>query len=225
MPVNFVSLKLGALPTEEEWRCLEVFKERASKAADRAASLKLGQLSHHLCRLPDGGMRFEGTIPKSEGLELLYVDFRHLYAQEEPGNLRRNLKIVNRCCADSGMRACLKSLKLQARSSFVRNAMKLGARAPNAATATSEQVIDAMINAHIFHSNATRRRQVDELVAKFTKTGVDVLLFYAVWDFVLAAKNFRVLISDLTAENPFVLLPPKFSRARDEAATDDDLLI
>lgn len=211
MPVRFLTLKLDTLPNAEEWLCLDIFRERAGKAMAILSKVKPGRRNHHVARLPDGRMKFEGDIPKSDVLDLLYFEFRHLYAQEERGSLRRNLNIIGRCCEDPRMRACLRSLKEDSRSSFVRTMVSLGTAVPNAVTATSEQVVDAMVNGYIFHSDLERRRQVDELVAKFTRTGVDVLLFYAVWDFVLAAKNFGVLIRATAPENPFVLLPEKFA--------------
>ncbi len=147
-----------------------------------------------------------GEIPPDDDLRVLYFEFRHLYAEREPGNFLRVTNIISRRAGHPGVIECMKDLKRQSRSSMVEN----GSFHNDGLVLSARTLVDTWLNGRVFHSDRGRRKELADLNRWLSVQGVRVLLFFAIYDAVLAAKNLYYLIKDFRPDDMQILLPKKF---------------
>ncbi len=210
--MQFEEVALAHNPTDDEWYSISVFKERAQEVIDQLQRLKLtGIMTFHFARNPDGSYKASGEIPSDDDLRILYFDFRHLYAEQEAGNYFRVLQIISRCSGDQRVVRYMRDLKKQSRSSIVES----GFFHDGDRRLSGKQLIDAWFNARLFHSDRERRDELARLNNWLSIDGVRILLFHAIRDATLAAKNLYYLIKDLGPDNPVVLLAKQVKRVNE----------
>jgi hypothetical protein len=210
--MKFESVPLGQAPTQDQWYSLDVFKERVEAVLRERRRLNLhGTLVYNFSQQPDGTYACSGAIPSDDDLRLLYYEFRHLYAQREPGNFFRVLGIVSRCTRDDRVIRCMKHLKMRYRSEIVES----GFFRVDGKRLSGKQLIDSWFNGRLAHSDRDRRQELATLNSRLGSQGVRILLFQTIWDAILGAKNLYYLIKDLRPDNLAVLLPGEFSNVNE----------
>jgi hypothetical protein len=206
MAIKLVPIPVHDPLTEDEWYSVSVFKERTEEVIRQLLRLRLGQMVFQFSRRPNDTYEVTGDIPSDDDLRLLYFEFRHLYAKKEPGNFMRVANIIARRARNPGVVECIKHLKNQSRSDMVES----GFFHDKQGTLSGTKLVNAWFNGKVFHSDRERRRELAELNGWLSIQGVRVLLFFAIYDAVLAAKNLYHLIKDFRADHMEVLLPEKF---------------
>jgi len=205
--MNFEQVPLQDDPTDGEWYAIGIFKERIVEVIGHVLRLRLtGDLTFSFLRRPDGTYRGSGEVPSDEELRLLYFEFRHLYAEREPGRFFKLLKIVSGRSRDERVKRCMKHLKAQSRNEVVES----GFFHDQGGKLSGKQLVDTWFNARLFHSDRERREELAKLNNWLGEEGVRILLFHTVRDAILAAKNLYHLIKDLERNRRIILLPEEF---------------
>ena len=203
---NFIYFPMKDSIGADEWRRIDIFKERATEYIETLKRLKLGMIHGSFRRHNDGTYSGSLQSPPMHSLKGLYVEFRLLYATGEPSNFRNIANIVARRSGNEMVKKFIKHLVRQARSSLVED----GFFQIDGRPMSGEKIIDLWFNAKIFHSDEQKRKELDRLITLLSNDGIKGLFFMAVYDAGLAVKNLYNIIKDIQPSNMSVPVPASF---------------
>jgi hypothetical protein len=200
-------IRCNYIISDEEWRCIEVFRRRATDFIEERNRLNLGRFGIHLSREPDGNLSGRAALPPERELKHLYLSFRFFYHKDEPSSFGKVANIVSRAISDPLVREAIKRIKAQWKGSFSDTLSQFHGR-----KYSSEEIIDSWFNAHIFHSDYNKEQKLKELKSLLKDDLSHIALFMAIWDAGLAVSNLFTAVERMGRTDGEIALPRFMSR-------------
>lgn len=193
--------------SDENWRCIEVYRRRAADFVEERSRLKLGRFGIQISREQDGTLSGSATLPPERELKHLYWSFRFFYHKEEPSNFAKVANIVSKAISEPLVREAIKKIKAQWKGSFSEMLSEFHGR-----KYSSEEIIDNWFNAHLFHSDYKKEQKLKELNALLKDDLSRIVLFMTIWDAGLAVSNLFTAVEKMGRTNGEIVLPLFTSR-------------
>lgn len=188
--------------SDDEWRCIEVFRRRAADFIEERSQLKLLKFGIHISREPDGNLAGSAPLPPERELKPYYLSFRFFYHKEEPSNFGKVANIVSKAINDPLIRDAIKRIKAQWKGSFTETLSQFHGR-----KYSSEEIIDCWFNAHFFHSDSKKEQKLKELNLLLNHDLSRIALFMAIWDAGLAISNLFKVVEKMGRTDGEIVLP------------------
>ncbi|MBZ0154896.1 MAG: hypothetical protein K8I29_01615 [Alphaproteobacteria bacterium] len=161
----------GAL-TDSELRDIKLFLKRVDELAHtEIMSGKVSNISLSVRAKKDASIEFTVSLPKEDYLRSFYMAFRFFYLQKEKTNFLRIANIVNRRTDNEMSRKYVERLKDIWSGALARQQMQLYI---NDTEITPTMLIDLWFNAHYFHSDESKEKNLTNLKKALT---IDVCRF------------------------------------------------
>ena len=159
-------------PSQDEWRCIHTFRLRATELSENSLIRSGYDLSASFSWEADKNPSFTvmSALPE-EPFRSLLLTFRHFWAQEEPPNFLRVLKIAKRHAPDA--REFADALKTQWNSALFGGLMDMSF---NDSPLTADRIFDLWFNAHHFHNDQSKQRELEQLSRMLPPDWVKFLL-------------------------------------------------
>lgn len=193
--------------TDEEWKSVSYFQFRAIDFLKNIEDLNLPRLKSLSGTFEDGKMKYSsGIYPGRHRAKSLYLDFRHFYANDEPSNLYKILKLVSRkVCKDSDAHYFYAGLK-EKYGKWLKKRLDNNVR-----EFSNENIINTWFYTEYFHAGKKDQRQERaDILAAFFDESIQEKLFWEVVHVEHLIKTLYASLKDLEkASNTTVYYPPK----------------
>jgi hypothetical protein len=178
--VTDVKASISSLLSEDEWKVLRQFCEKAKKLkATRLASenpVIRGKLQYN----DKKGLWFDSELPPKEQIAEYLMEFRFFYLQDEPTHFPKILRLIGRHTKQSpDFTQALKTFRSQWRDSLFKKAFQIKF---NNKPITTSLLLDLWFNAEYFHSDETKGRELKELKDVFSEEFARYMLLEAVFE-------------------------------------------
>jgi hypothetical protein len=177
--VSHVQESISSLLSENEWKVLRQFCERARRlAATRLASdnpVISGKIEYDR----EKGLRFEAELPPKEQIAEFLMEFRFFYLQNEPTHFLKILRLIGRHANSPDVREVLKVFRRQWNDSLFRKAFEIKF---NDKPITTSLLIDLWFNAEYFHSDDVKGRELKKLKDIFSDEFAKYMLLDAAFE-------------------------------------------
>ena len=169
---------LSTKPSLEEWRCIREFKRRALEIAENSLVKSGYALEGNMSWKAGETPSFKVTaMPAEEPFRALLLTFRLFWANDEPSNFLRVLNILSRHIAQADAREALNGLKTRWNQALFGGLMNMSF---NDKELTANTMFDLWLNAHYFHSDTEKEKQLERMSKMLSPEFVKFLLANAV---------------------------------------------
>lgn len=178
-----VEVNISSLLTEDEWKILRLFCEKVKRIA--GTKLVLNQTNGMRCRIcytQENGLRFEAQLPSEEIISEFLLAFRFFYHKKEPTHFPKILRIIGKHTTNADVRQALRLFGKKWNDSLFQKALNITF---NDKGVTSSLLLDLWFNAHYFHQDEKKRKELDQLIENFSEEFAKYMLL----DSVIAATN------------------------------------
>ncbi len=160
--------RLALVWSEAEWRQINQYLESVDEIA-KTPIMKAGFGVHMEVSLGSGtGHGITTRLPAMDDVRLLLHKLRPLILQQEPASFLRTRKLLKERLANESVRAILDaSLKLYD-GRVSRSVVKIEL---NRKLLNSEEFLDSWLNAHEYHRDADKQKEIAELDAAYPAEG------------------------------------------------------
>ena len=171
-----ISDKLDA----EEWKSIKAFCKRAAQLANTKL-LKSGEsgIQGKIRYEENKGLWFEGVLPTEEQIAEFLMAFRFFYLQKERTYLPKILKILGKHTSQEELRQALKIYRQLWDQELFGNAMQLTL---NNKKITASDILDLWFNAHYFHSDEDKSKELEKLTMFFSNNFSKVMLLDTIYE-------------------------------------------
>lgn len=178
--IREVQIPISHALGEAEWKLLSLFCEKVRRLlATKMVSGGVGAIRGHMKVTPETGMCFSASLPPEEQVAEFLMAFRFFYLQKEPTYFPGILGVIGRHASEQDARQALKSFGAQWKNSLFANAMQISV---NERPITSSLLLDVWLNAHYFHSDEEKARQLQELHDIFSEPFAKYMLLDAAFE-------------------------------------------
>lgn len=178
--IREVQIPISHALGEAEWKLLSLFCEKVRRLlATKMMSGGDGAIRGHMKVTPETGMCFSASLPPEEQIAEFLMAFRFFYLQKEPTYFPDILGVIGRHASEQDARQALKSFGAQWKNSLFANAMQISV---NEKPITSSLLLDVWLNAHYFHSDEEKARQLQELHDIFSEPFAKYMLLDAAFE-------------------------------------------
>lgn len=180
--------------TDQEWESILYFQFRAIDFLKNIEDLELPNLKTMSGTFEGGKRKYSSDIyPGRHRAKSLYLDFRHFYANDEPSNLKRILKIVSRKVGrDSDAYDFYANLKVMYEKWLKKRLDNNERRYSN------ENIINTWFYTEYFHAGHTnQRKERDDILSLFYDESIQQKLFWEVVHFEYVIKRLYASLKDL----------------------------
>lgn len=179
MPGRTVKIKLTSNPTEDEWRCIDVFNYRADLLGATRLS-RNPQISAIQGRtmLSQRGLSFQGSLPPEDALTEHLLAFRHFVLQREPCYFQRVVSILARNAREDDAQEAFQWLKERWNAALFDGAIEISS---HRGRITAGKLIDIWFNGHYFHNDCAKGAELRELWRLFSEPMTKYLLVEAIY--------------------------------------------
>lgn len=165
--MKHVEVHISSSLTDEEWKVLKLFCDKARRlAATRIGSGQTdgirGRIRYELNR----GLWFEAELPPEELIAEFLMAFRFFYLQKEPTHFHNILGLIGKHSNDENVREALKVFGKQWNNCLFDKVMNI---AYNDKPITSSLLLDLWFNAHYFHQDEEKEKQLKQLILGFSE--------------------------------------------------------
>lgn len=165
--MKYVELHISNQLTDDDWKVLKFFCDKARRlAATRIGSGQTEGISGNIRYEITKGLWFEAKIPAEELIAEFLMAFRFFYLEKEPTHFPRILGLIGKHTSDSDARKSLKVLGKQWNDSLFRKALNI---TYHGKPITSGLLLDLWFNAHYFHQDEEKERELKELIKGFSE--------------------------------------------------------
>ena len=172
-----IIVTLSTQPSVEEWCNIREFKRRAREIKENSLINTGFELKANMSWNAGEGPSFKVTaIPPEEPFRALLLTFRLFWANDEPSNFLRVLKVLKRHLSSSEARDVLEALKIRWNQALFGGVMQMSF---NGKELNANAVFDLWLNAHYFHSDPKKQEQLERLSNTLSPEFVKFLLVNA----------------------------------------------
>ena len=159
--VRHIQLDISKSLSDEEWKSLRAFCEKAKRLADTRLASSESHIRGRVQFDVDKGGKFEATLPPEEQVAEFLMAFRFFYLQDEPTCFLKVLAMLGRHSKENReARQGLKSYRRQWEGALFQESVQVSF---NNKKVTAAGLIDLWFNAHYFHANPVKAAELDEL--------------------------------------------------------------
>ena len=181
---------------DKDWRSLTVFKKRVQELINtKIFSAGENKISAKIQSNKVSGVSISAKLPEEELLKELYMAFRFFYLEEGPSNFNKVANIIKRMANDSAVNTFIDDLKKQWSGVLMRDHV-FGIRANNTEINT-KYLLDIWFNAHYFHSDEKKEKDLEQLNEAVTSDFSRFLLANSVYEASLAVISLYESIATL----------------------------
>ena len=165
--VKHLEIQISQALTDKDWKQLNAFKDKAERLiSTKLASSEGGAIHGRISYQQAKGLWFEGTLPPEEQITELLMAFRFFYLQKEPTHLPKIINIIKKHTNQPEALELLKSYMKQWQNSLFANAMNISL---NNKQITTSLLLDLWFNAHYFHTDEDKEKELKNLYDAFSK--------------------------------------------------------
>lgn len=193
--------------TDKEWETVSYFQFRAIDFVKNIEDLNLPRLKSLSGTFKDGKRKYSsGIYPGRHRAKSLYLDFRHFYANDEPSNFYKILKLASgKVSKDSDARDFYGGLKEKYRK-WLKTRLD-----NNIHDFSNENIINTWFYTEYFHTGRKEQRQErNDILVAFFDESIQEKLF---WELVHVEHLIKTLYASLRdlerASKTTVYYPPK----------------
>ncbi len=167
----------------KEWRAISIFKKRSLELldtkvfSDHKSNTKI-EAKFELNQ--NGNNSLKVTLPSEELLKELYMAFRFFYLQKEPSNFQSISNIVNHAAANEQVNGFIRFLKNQWSGALLRK--EIFGIYLNNRHVDAKRLLDLWFNAHYFHSDENKEKELNILNDALSSEFSRFLLAQSVYD-------------------------------------------
>jgi len=165
-----------SISNDTDWESISIYKDRAKEFLEIRDETVPKTIKIHSKRLECGGYKGESNIPKNKDLKSLYYAFRFFYLKREPSNFNRIRNVISNIAIGVRERSYLKSLKDQWKIAESRTYLSSSLHRD----ISGKEFMDLWLNAHFYHSDLRKRRQLKILNNLLSEELSRSFLFYTV---------------------------------------------
>jgi hypothetical protein len=175
-----IEVHISSSVPEADEKIFRSFCEKARRLADTELVSGGGARISAKIRYRRGkGLTFESELPPEPEVAELLMAFRFFHLQKEPTNFYTVIGLIGKHAQDPDSRKVLRVFKKQWRDSLF--AECLGVRF-NGVPITFSLLLDLWFNAHYFHSDEDKGRELSKLKAGFSGGFAKYMLLDAVFE-------------------------------------------
>lgn len=178
--VKHIEIHISDSLSHGEWDVLRAFCDKAHRlistklVSDGDASIK-GNVRYE----KDKGMWFQASLPPEEQVAEFLMAFRFFYLQKEDTCFPKILSIVGRHTEQEEAREALKFFRKRWENSLFGNAMQLKL---NGKQITTSSLLDIWFNAHYFHSDKDKVKELQVMKSLFSEDFAKYMLLDASYE-------------------------------------------
>jgi hypothetical protein len=166
--------------SESEWKSIKAFCKRAEQLT--RTKLISGGSSHIQGKIrfdQEKGLYFEASLPPEEQIAEFLMAFRFFYLEKEQTHFLKILSILGKYAIEDEIRQALKRIKERWRQALFSNAAQIKI---NGKQMTASIVLDLWFNAHYFHSDEKKEKELEELKEIFSDDFAKFMLLDAAYE-------------------------------------------
>lgn len=178
-----VEVHISSLLTEDEWKILRLFCDKVKRIA--GTKFVLNQTNSIRCRISytqENRLCFSAEVPSEELIAEFLLAFRFFYHKKEPTHFPKILGIIGKHTTNEDVRQALRLFGKKWNDSLFQEALNI---TYNDRAVTSSLLLDLWFNAHYFHQDEEKRRELDKLIEGFSENFAKYMLL----DSAIAATN------------------------------------
>jgi hypothetical protein len=171
---NNVEVHISSLLAEDEWKILRLFCEKVKRLA--GTKLVQTQINSIRCRISftqENGLSFSAEVPSEELIAEFLLAFRFFYLKNEPTHFPKILGIIGKHTTNEEVRQALRLFGKKWNDSLFQRALNI---TYNDMPVTSSLLLDLWFNAHYFHQDEEKRRELDKLIEGFSENFAKYML-------------------------------------------------
>ena len=178
--VKHIEIHISDSLSQGEWEVLRAFCDKARRLvstkliSDGDASIK-GNVRYE----KDKGIRFQASLPPEEQVAEFLMVFRFFYLQKEDTCFPKVLSIVGRHTEQKEAREALKFFRKKWENSLFGNAMQMTL---NGKPITTSLLLDIWFNAHYFHSDKEKEKELHVMKSLFSENFAKYMLLDASYE-------------------------------------------
>jgi hypothetical protein len=166
--------------TNEEWDILRRFCEKSNRLASTKLGSKEGAGIREKIRYEkDKGLWFESELPPEEQISEFLMAFRFFYLQKEVTHFPKVIGIIGKHTVNQDARKALKVFGKQWQDSLFGKAINIQL---NDSPITTSLLLDLWFNAHYFHADEVKEKELEKLTECFSNEFAKFMLLEAVFE-------------------------------------------
>src|SRR4030095_10092884 len=177
--LKHVQAHISSSLSEDDWKVLRQFCEKATRLATtrlvKGGSKIRGKIQYERGK----GLSAEAEMPPEEQIAEFLMAFRFFYLQNEATHFPKILRLIGRCTNVRELREALKSFGRQWNNSLFRNTFEIKLNDKKIDTAL---LLDLWFNAHYFHSDDEKGRELENLKEVFSEPYAKYMLLEATFE-------------------------------------------
>lgn len=178
--MKHIEIHISSLLVENEWNALRLFCDKAKRlAATRIGSGQTEGINGRMQYEREKGLQFEAQLPLEEQIAEFLLAFRFFYLEKEPTHFPRILSLLGKHTKDEDARKALKVFGKQWNDSLFGKALNI---TYNEKPLTSGLLLDLWFNAHYFHQDELKGRELRKLIEGFSENFVKYMLLDAAFE-------------------------------------------
>ena len=175
-----VEVHISSSLSEDEWNVLRRFCEKAKRlAATKLATEEGTGIRGKIRYEQDKGLWFESELPPEEQIAEFLMAFRFFYLQKEDTHFPKVISVIGKHTDNPDARKALKMFGRQWQDSLFRKALNIQL---NETPITSSLLLDLWFNAHYFHSDEEKEKELKKMKENFSEEFAKYMLLDAVFE-------------------------------------------
>ncbi len=196
--MKHAEIHISALLSDDEWKILRLFCQRASEMAEckvleNGGASVTGKIQYH----KGTGLSFSQNLPPKEQISEFLMAFRFFYLQKEPTHFLSVLSLLSRHAEKEEAREVMKIVKRQWSDSLFSRSLHVKV---NDTPLTSALLLDLWFNSHYFHSDAEKASQLEVLKETISEDFLRFMLLNSVLNACLPLFKVYDALRDLIDE-------------------------
>ena len=164
--MKHVQVHISTRLDESEWNVLRMFCEKVRRLMGTRIGSGQCDIKGNINYERDKGLTFKAQLPPEEQIAEFLMAFRFFYLEKEPTHFPKVLGVIGRHTDDQEARTALKLFGQQWRDCLFGKAMGIEY---NDKPITSALLLDLWFNAHYFHQDEDKERELRKLIEGFSE--------------------------------------------------------
>ena len=178
--VKTLEINISDELTDDDWKCIELFKKRANELIKTRILSELGSgISANITFKPQQPLIADVKLPHDDDLRAFFSIFRFFLLKEEPCNFFRVMNIIKRRARHDQVNQAMDNIKAQWTGENRRRVMSIKY---NDRELTTEFLLKLWFNAHYFHSDENKMEELQQLNDLISDDFSKYLLSSAIYD-------------------------------------------